>query len=96
VPDRGEMVGGIDLVATQWLGRVVPCGHSEDNQLAGTEQQAATLFGSRGICVPLDRRDNVGRDLQLAAGTSITMAIPMPPPMQSDATPLPPPRFRNS
>ncbi len=96
VSDRREMVGGVDLVAPHRFGGVVARRKSDRNQVDRAKQQTATLFRSRRLGMPLDRIDRLGGDVQLAAGTSITMAMPMPPPMQSDATPFPPPRLRNS
>ena len=96
LPNGGEMICRVDLIAPHRLSRVVSCRKRGCNQVGRAEQETATLLGSRRLRVPLHCVDGVSGDLQLAAGTSITIAMPMPPPMQSDATPLPPPRFRNS
>lgn len=96
--DGREMVFRVYFIPPLPIGRPVVRAHGLRNGLSRAEQQPATLL-RRGLPrVRLDGRQHASRDLHpraasVLAGTSITIAIPIPPPMHNPATPLPPPRF---
>ena len=106
----GEVGLGRDLVATERIGGDVLDGNGFEDRLVGADEQPAAFArmlgrGVRGDGVERrlrDRRDGcparqeIRVRLAQAAGTSMTMAMPMPPPMQSAATPLPPPCARSA
>jgi hypothetical protein len=85
---RREVIGRVDQKSRRRLVSEVPRPHRRDHLSAAAQQQAATLIGRRLPGVKDDRvsyfRLRTSYFLQMA---STAMAIPIPPPMQSDATP---------
>ncbi|SRR6266567_3489177 len=90
-PDRREVIRGLDLKARRAPPHVA-CADGIFHHVRRADQQAAAFVRPlfHGV------RDNpVENGLTYSHRTSITMAVPMPPPMQSDAAPRPPPRLCN-
>jgi hypothetical protein len=81
----GDVFGRIQLVPMWIVGDVADsCG--VDDLLSAAEQQAAAFSWKRVLCM---RRDGIEDDPRNPDGysASTTIAIPIPPPMQSEARP---------
>ncbi len=84
VSQRLEVVGRIDQEACCRCLGDVSSRHSLDDLLAAAEQKTAALVRRGGVRVRDNRTSYFGlRTYRL----SMAMAMPMPPPMHSDATP---------
>jgi len=94
-PDDGQIVARVDLVTTGWIGRFVVDGNRLINPARIANQKAATLVRRAATRIGGNRVDDPGsapNRLRDQRTPSMTIAIPIPPPMQSAATPRPPPR----
>lgn len=90
--NRGEMIAWIHQVSARWFGGEVARRDRRGEALVVADQQPAAFKRRGGASVP----DHGFCDAVWKNHTSITMAMPIPPPMQSPATPRPPPRFRSA
>src|SRR5262245_60653027 len=83
---RVDVIFGIDEIAAGRIVRDVGGARDVDNLTGGADQNATAFRWQR---FPRVRGDRVERAPPDADGydASTTIAIPMPPPMQSDATP---------
>lgn len=82
----------VDKIAPRWVIGDIASRQRLHNRRGGAKKQTATLVGSRLPCV----LQNGVSHATIKRHTSMTMAIPMPPPMHRLATPRPPPRFRSA
>ena len=82
----------IDEITPPWIDGLVSRSHRVDDFVSTTQEQPTALC--RGV-VPRMCHDG-GFDECWQLHTSITIAMPIPPPMHRLATPRPPPRFFNA
>ena len=87
--DGGEMVHRVDHVTAERFVSDVTRADGFDDAVGVTNQETAALLW-RGFARMVD---DGGCDAVRQRHTSITIAIPIPPPIQRLATPRPPPRF---
>ena len=87
--DYREVIGRVDFIR-DLTGSQVAGADKFVNERILTDQQAATLARRLVAGVPDNSREHVQPNPQRHDST--IMAVPIPPPTQSDATPRPPPR----
>ena len=95
VANSREMVAGVDPIAPLPIVREIARSDARVDRVSRAEEEAAAFLRGSFARVRLEVDDHVGRNRHHLA-TSITIAMPMPPPMHNAATPLPPPRFFNA
>ena len=82
------MIGRLHLEARAAAFRV-PCARRIFDDVRAADEQAAAFIGKLFDCV----RDYLIQNLlPYLHATSMTMAVPMPPPIHNEAAPRPPPR----